>query len=131
MRERNEGRIIFIASTAGVTGYRYTASYTASKHAEVGLMRAVAAELEGTGVTANAVCPSYVRTEMTQRSAERISEVTGRSETEALEALASSSPLGRLLEPSEVAASVDFLASTEASAINGQLLLMDGGGIKK
>jgi NAD(P)-dependent dehydrogenase (short-subunit alcohol dehydrogenase family) len=131
MRERNAGRIIFVASTASVTGYRYTAAYTASKHAEVGLMRAVAAELEGTGVTANAVCPSYVRTPMTERSVERISETTGRSESVALQALASSSPLGRLLEPSEVAATVAFLASDEAGAINGQLVIMDGGGIKR
>ncbi|MDP9227099.1 MAG: SDR family oxidoreductase, partial [Actinomycetota bacterium] len=109
MREGNRGRIVFVASTAGVSGYRYTSGYVASKHAEVGLMRAVATELAGTGVTANAVCPSYVRTEMTERSVGRISARTGRSESEALGALTASSPLGRLLESDEVAASVVFL----------------------
>jgi NAD(P)-dependent dehydrogenase (short-subunit alcohol dehydrogenase family) len=131
MRERNEGRIVFVASTAGIAGYRYTAAYSASKHAEIGLMRAVAAEVAGTGVTANAVCPTYVRTPMTERSAARIAEKTGRSEQEAVEAMASTSPLGRLLEPDEVAAAVAFLASDEAAAINGELLIMDGGGIQR
>jgi NAD(P)-dependent dehydrogenase (short-subunit alcohol dehydrogenase family) len=131
MRKRNGGRVVFVASTAGLTGSRYTSSYVASKHAEVGLMRAVASELAGTGVTANAVCPTYVRTEMTERSVARIKETTGRSESEALEALAASSPLGRLLEPGEVAAAVTFLASDEAGAINGQVVIMDGGGIQR
>jgi NAD(P)-dependent dehydrogenase (short-subunit alcohol dehydrogenase family) len=129
MRERNAGRIVFVASTAGVTGSRYTSGYVASKHAEVGLMRAVAAEFAGSGVTANAVCPSYVETEMTERSVERISQRTGRSETEARAALEASSPLGRLLDPVEVAATVIFLASPEAGGINGQVVLMDGGGM--
>jgi NAD(P)-dependent dehydrogenase (short-subunit alcohol dehydrogenase family) len=130
MRERNNGRIVFVASTAGLTGSRYTSSYVASKHAEVGLMRAVAAELAGTAVTANAVCPTYVRTAMTERSVARIAEMTGRTEAEALEALSASSPLGRLLEPDEVAVAVVFLASDEAGAINGQTVIMDGGGIQ-
>jgi NAD(P)-dependent dehydrogenase (short-subunit alcohol dehydrogenase family) len=131
MRERNAGRIVFVASTAGVTGSKYTSGYVASKHAEVGLMRAVAAEFAGTGVTANAVCPSYVETAMTERSVERISQRTGRSETAARAALEASSPLGRLLEPDEVAATVVFLASPEAGAINGQVVIMDGGGIQR
>jgi NAD(P)-dependent dehydrogenase (short-subunit alcohol dehydrogenase family) len=130
MKDRNNGRIVFVASTAGLSGSRYTSSYVASKHAEVGLMRAVAAELAGTGVTANAVCPTYVRTEMTERSVARIAETTGRTEAEALEALSASSPLGRLLEPREVAATVAFLASDDAGAINGQTVIMDGGGIQ-
>jgi NAD(P)-dependent dehydrogenase (short-subunit alcohol dehydrogenase family) len=131
MRDRNSGRIVFVASTAGVVGSRYTSGYVASKHAEVGFMRAVAAELTGTGVTANAVCPSYVRTDMTNRSVERIAEKTGRTDEEARHALTASSPLGRLLEPSEVAAAVTFLASEEAGAINGQLVIMDGGGVQR
>ena len=72
MLERGSGRIVTVASTAGRAGARYTAAYTASKHAAVGLMRAVAAEVAGTGVTANAVCPAFVRTDMTRRSVERI-----------------------------------------------------------
>jgi NAD(P)-dependent dehydrogenase (short-subunit alcohol dehydrogenase family) len=130
MRERGWGRIVTVASTAGRAGSRYTAGYTASKHAAVGLMRAVAAEVAGTGVTSNAVCPGFVRTEMTARSIERIVETTGRTAEQAERALADSSPLGRLLEPSEIAAAVAYLASDEAAAINGQTLVLDGGGIQ-
>ena len=130
MTERGDGRIVTVASTAGRAGSRYTSAYTASKHAAVGLMRAVAAELVGTGVTANAVCPAYVRTEMTQHSVARITEVTGRDEEEAEAAIAAASPLGRLLEPAEVAFAVAFLAAPEAGAINGQTLVLDGGGIQ-
>jgi len=127
---RGSGRIVTVASTAARVGASYTAAYTASKHAAVGLMRAVAAEVAGTGVTANAVCPAYVRTEMTSRSIARIVEATERSEEEAEAALVASSPLGRLLEPSEVAFAVAFLAAAEAGAINGQALVLDGGGIQ-
>ena len=130
MRERGRGRIVTVASTAGVAGVKYTAAYTASKHAAVGLMRAVAAEVAGTGVTANAVCPAFVRTDMTTASVERIVASTGRSEAQAEEALASMTPLARLLEPDEVAFAVAFLAAPEAGAINGQTLVLDGGGIQ-
>ena len=130
MVERGGGRIVTVASTAGVTGARYTAAYTASKHAAVGLTRAVAAELAGTGVTANTVCPTFVRTDMTADSLRRITETTGRSAQEAEAALAAASPLGRLLEPDEVAFAVAFLAAPEAGAINGQTLILDGGGIQ-
>jgi NAD(P)-dependent dehydrogenase (short-subunit alcohol dehydrogenase family) len=129
MIERDEGRIVTVASTAALVGVRYTAAYTASKHAAVGLMRAAAAEVAGTGVTANAVCPTYVRTEMTERSIARIVSTTDRSEEEAEAALIASSPLGRLLEPDEVAFAVAFLAAPEAAAVNGQALVLDGGGI--
>jgi NAD(P)-dependent dehydrogenase (short-subunit alcohol dehydrogenase family) len=130
MLERGAGRIVTVASTAAVTGARYTAAYTASKHAAVGLTRAVAAELAGTGVTANAVCPTFVRTDMTAESVRRISETTGRSARDAEAALVAASPLGRLLEPDEVAFAVAFLAAPEAGAINGQTLILDGGGIQ-
>jgi NAD(P)-dependent dehydrogenase (short-subunit alcohol dehydrogenase family) len=130
MVERHRGRIVTVASTAGRVGHRYTSAYVASKHAAVGLMRAVAAEVAGTGVTANAVCPSFVRTDMTARSVARIAEVTGRSPRESERALAESSQLGRLLEPAEIAAAVGFLASAEAAAINGQTLVIDGGGVQ-
>jgi NAD(P)-dependent dehydrogenase (short-subunit alcohol dehydrogenase family) len=130
MIERGHGRILTIASTAGKVGARYTAAYAASKHAAVGLMRAVAAEVAGTGVTANAVCPTWVRTELTTRAVERIVAVTGRSEEEARVELVRQSPLGRLLEPEEVAFAVEFLAAPEAAAINGQTLVLDGGGLQ-
>jgi len=130
MLERGGGRIVTVASTAGRAGARYTAAYSASKHAAVGLMRAVAAEVAGTGVTANAVCPAFVRTDMTRRSVERIVASTGRDEAAAEAALAETAPLGRLLEPEEVAFAVAFLAAAEAGAINGQTLILDGGGIQ-
>jgi NAD(P)-dependent dehydrogenase (short-subunit alcohol dehydrogenase family) len=130
MRERDSGRIVTVASTAGLEGAKYTAAYTASKHAAVGLMRAVAAEVAGSGVTANAVCPGFVDTDMTARSVQRIATATGRSETEAVAAVAAMSPLGRLLAPEEVAFAVAFLAAPEAGAINGQTLVLDGGGIQ-
>jgi NAD(P)-dependent dehydrogenase (short-subunit alcohol dehydrogenase family) len=130
MLERGTGRVVTVASTAGRAGARYTAAYAASKHAAVGLMRAVAAEVTGTGVTANAVCPAFVRTDMTAASVERIVAATGRSDAEAEAALATAAPLGRLLEPEEVAFAVAFLAAPEAGAINGQTLILDGGGIQ-
>jgi NAD(P)-dependent dehydrogenase (short-subunit alcohol dehydrogenase family) len=130
MRERDSGRIVTVASTAGLEGAKYTAAYTASKHAAVGLMRAVAAEVAGSGVTANAVCPGFVDTDMTASSVQRIAAATGRSEAEAQAAVAAMSPLGRLLAPEEVAFAVAFLAAPEAGAINGQTLVLDGGGIQ-
>jgi NAD(P)-dependent dehydrogenase (short-subunit alcohol dehydrogenase family) len=130
MAQRGSGRIVTVASTAGLAGVRYTAAYAASKHAAVGLMRAVAAEIAGTGVTANAVCPTFVRTDLTRASVQRIVRTTGRGEGEAEAALAGAAPLGRLLEPDEVAFAVAFLAAPEAGAINGQTLVLDGGGIQ-
>jgi NAD(P)-dependent dehydrogenase (short-subunit alcohol dehydrogenase family) len=130
MLDRDSGRIVTVASTAGLVGGKYTSAYTASKHAAVGLTRAVAAEVAGTGVTANAVCPAFVRTDMTTDSVQRIANTTGRGEQEAEAVLAAASPLGRLLEPEEVAFAVAFLAAREAGAINGQTLILDGGGIQ-
>lgn len=130
MRERGAGVVVNVASTAGRVGTPYTAAYTASKHALVGLTRAAAAELGGTGVRVNAVCPTFVRTELTARAVARIVGATGRSAVEAEAALAASSPLGRLLEPGEVAEAVLYLASEAAAAVNGQALVLDGGGIQ-
>lgn len=130
MIERGDGRIVTVASVAGLVGARYTAAYTASKHAAVGLMRATAAEVGGTGVTANAVCPAYVDTDMTKRTVENIMDKTGRTAAESQTALENMTPLGRLLKPAEVAAAVAFLASPEAAAVNGQTLVLDGGGLQ-
>jgi NAD(P)-dependent dehydrogenase (short-subunit alcohol dehydrogenase family) len=127
MLERGAGRIVTIASTAGLRGARYTAAYTAAKHAAVGLMRATAAEVAGTGVTANAVCPGWVRTAMMERAVERIVATTDRDEGQAEAALVAQMPLGRALQPGEVAEAVWFLASPGAAAINGQALVLDGG----
>jgi NAD(P)-dependent dehydrogenase (short-subunit alcohol dehydrogenase family) len=130
MRERGRGAIVTVASTAARAGAPYTAAYTAAKHAAVGLMRAAAAELAGTGVTANAVCPTFVETPMTERSLTNFVSRTGRSDDEARAALAAASPLGRLLDADEVAAAVVWLASPEAAGISGQTLVIDGGGIQ-
>jgi NAD(P)-dependent dehydrogenase (short-subunit alcohol dehydrogenase family) len=130
MRERGAGAIVTVASTAGRTGVPYTTAYTASKHAVIGLTRAVAAELGGTGVRVNAVCPTFVRTEMTDRSIAHIVARTGRTAHQAEEALAAASPLGRLLEPEEVADAIVHLASPAAAAISGQAWVIDGGGIQ-
>src|SRR5881396_2453840 len=94
MIERGDGRIVTVASVAGLVGARYTAAYTASKHAAVGLMRATAAEVGGTGVTANAVCPAWVRTDMTRRTIEHIVANTSRTADEAESELAAMTPLG-------------------------------------
>ncbi len=130
MRARNRGRIVTVASTAGLAGQKYTAAYSASKHAAVGLMRAVAAEVTGTGITSNAVCPTFVRTDMTAATVQRIAATTGRSEEDSTRMVADMSPLGRLLEPEEVAFAVTFLAAPEAAAINGQTIVLDGGGLQ-
>ena len=130
MIDRGDGRIVTVASVAGLYGARYTAAYTASKHAAVGLMRATAAEVAGTSVTSNAVCPAYVDTAMTDRTVETIVAKTDRSADQARAELKSMTPLGRLLDPDEVADAVLFLASPEAAAINGQTLVLDGGGLQ-
>jgi NAD(P)-dependent dehydrogenase (short-subunit alcohol dehydrogenase family) len=129
MLERGTGRIVTVASAASHHGSRYTSGYTASKHAVLGFMRAVAAEVAGTGVTANSVCPAYVRSDMTDATIANIAARTGRTDGE--DALAKMAALGRLIEPEEVAFAVAFFAAPEAGAINGQSLIMDGGGIQQ
>ena len=129
MVQRGAGAIVTVASTAGRVGAPYTAASTASKHAAIGLTRAAAAELAGSGVSVNAVCPTFVRTEMTERTIENIVRRTGRTADQARAILAASSPLHRLLEPEEVADAVAYLASGAAAAISGQALVIDGGGL--
>jgi NAD(P)-dependent dehydrogenase (short-subunit alcohol dehydrogenase family) len=128
MLERGRGRIVTVASVASHVGSRYTAPYSASKHAVLGFMRAVAAEVAGTDVTANSVCPAYVRSDMTDRT---MANVEARTGGDGEETLARMSPLGRLVEPEEVAFAVAFFAAPEAAAINGQSLIMDGGGVQQ
>lgn len=128
MVERGWGRVVNVASIAGLQGGRYIAAYTASKHAVVGLTRAVAAEVEGSGVTVNAVCPGYVNTPMTEQSVSRIVARTGREHGEALRLLLEQAGQYRLIPPLEVAEAVVELCRPEASDTNGQAIPMDGGG---
>jgi NAD(P)-dependent dehydrogenase (short-subunit alcohol dehydrogenase family) len=128
MRERDAGRIVTVASLASHVGSRYTSGYTASKHAVLGLMRSVAAEVAGTGVTCNGVCPAYVRSDMTDATVANIEARTGQDGEAALAKMAA---LGRLIEPEEVAYAVAFFAANEAGAINGQTLIIDGGGVQQ
>ena len=131
MREHGWGRVITVASVTAHVGSKYIAAYTASKHAALGFTRSVAAEVAGTGVTANVVSPAYVRSEMTDRTVANIVAQTGRTEEEALQQIVMRSPLGRLVEPEEVAAAVAYLASDEAGAVNGQSIIIDGGGVQQ
>ncbi|NUO52875.1 MAG: SDR family oxidoreductase [Polyangiaceae bacterium] len=121
------GRVINVASNAGRIGYAYTMSYCASKHALVGLTRSLAAEIAKSGVTVNAVCPGWVRTDMAAEAAARIAEKTRRSASDAEATLASMSPQNRLMEADEVAQLVVMLTTDGARGIHGQAIPVDGG----
>lgn len=127
MRKAGWGRLIFIASTAGLKGYRYVAPYVAAKHGVVGLTRALALETARAGITVNAVCPGFTDTDMLERSIEKIMAATGRSADEARASLADGNPQGRFVEPSEVANAVLWLCSDGASAVTGQAISVSGG----
>ena len=129
MAERGWGRIINIASIAGKTGAPYIAAYSASKHGLLGLTRSTALEMAAKGITANAICPGYVDTEMTTRGVENITKKTGRSAEEAMEAIRKMSPQNRLVTSEEVAGLALLLASEEGGAINGQAINVDGGSV--
>lgn len=127
MAARKMGRIVFVASTAGLKGYAYVAPYVAAKHGVVGLMRALAAETAKSGVTVNAVCPGFIETEMLEESIQRIIEKTGRSVEQARSSLASTNPQGRFIQPDEVAAAVLWLCGDAAQSITGQAISISGG----
>ena len=129
MLQAKSGRIINVASTAAKVGYKYTAAYTASKHGLLGLTRALALEIAGRGVTVNAVCPGFTRTEITREGAKRIAARSGRSVEDAEAELARLSPQGRLVEPDEVAQVIVFLAQEAAAGITGQAWNIDGGAV--
>lgn len=121
------GRLVAIASTAGLKGYPYVAGYCAAKHGVIGLTRALALETATSGVTVNAVCPGYMLTPMLERSLETIMAKTGRSRTEAEAPLLAANPQGRFIDPAEVAAAVLWLASDAAAAVTGQAISISGG----
>ena len=127
MLAAGRGRVVMIGSTASVQGFPYVAHYVASKHAVLGLARALALEVASKGVTVNCVCPGYVDTELTQRSLENIVRTTGRSMDDARRALESASPQRRLMTPGEVADTVAWLCSDGAAGVNGQAIVVNGG----
>lgn len=127
MTEAGFGRVINVASNAGLTGYAYSTAYCASKHALIGVTRAVALEVARSNVTVNALCPGWVETRMLGEAIARIAGKTGRGEDEARRALASMSPQQRMVTPAEVAHLAALLCADEARSIHGQAIAIDGG----
>ena len=127
MLEARWGRIVNVASTAGLTGYGYVSAYCAAKHGVVGLTRSLALEVATKGVTVNAVCPGYTETDIVRDAVANIVAKTGRSEEQALAELVSTNPQRRLVQPEEVANAVAWLCMPGAGAMNGQSVAVAGG----
>jgi NAD(P)-dependent dehydrogenase (short-subunit alcohol dehydrogenase family) len=127
MLDAGWGRVVNVASTAGLTGYRYVAAYCAAKHGLVGLTRALALEVASKGVTVNAVCPGFTDTDIVADAVADIVRRTGRTAGQARAELASGNPQGRLVQPDEVAHAVAWLCMPGAAALNGQAVAVAGG----
>jgi 3-hydroxybutyrate dehydrogenase len=127
MRAKKWGRIIFIASTAGLKGYPYVAPYVAAKHGVVGLARALAIETAKVGITVNAVCPGFTETPLLERAIDRIATTSKLAEVDARKTLESNNPQGRFIQPQEVADTVLWLCSDRSAAITGQAISVSGG----
>ena len=129
MRERNEGRIINVASTAGLKGSPYIIAYAASKHGLIGMTQSLALEFATTGITANCVCPGFTDTQMVDDAVTNITSKTGRSGDEALAKLVQYNPQKRLITPEEVADTVLWLCQDSSRSITGQSIVIGGGEI--
>lgn len=127
MRKAGWGRIINVASTAGLIGYAYVSAYVAAKHGVIGLTKALALETATKGVTVNAVCPGYTETEIVRSAIDNIMDKTGRSEEEARKELTARNPQGRLIQPEEVAGAVVWLCSDDTGSVTGQSIAVAGG----
>jgi len=121
------GRLITIASTAGLKGYPYVSAYCAAKHGVVGLTRSLAAELASTGITVNAICPGFTETSLLADTLKNITEKTGMSESAARKSLAASNMQGKIISPCEVAAAAMWLVGPGSDAITGQAISVSGG----
>jgi NAD(P)-dependent dehydrogenase (short-subunit alcohol dehydrogenase family) len=127
MLDSGWGRVVNVASTAGLVGYRYVSAYVAAKHGVIGLTRALALEVAAKGVTVNAVCPGYTETDIVREAVANIVAKTGRSEDEARAELAAGNPQRRLVQAEEVANAVAWLCQPDSAAMNGQSIAVAGG----
>jgi 3-hydroxybutyrate dehydrogenase len=129
MVARKFGRIVAVASTAGLKGYPYVTAYCTTKHAVVGLVRSLAIETAKSGVTVNAVCPSFTDTDLVRESVAATTKKTGRSEQDVIAQYVKDVPMARLIKPEEVAAAVLYLCSADAGAVTGTAMTVAGGEI--